>query len=300
MSITTSSGSLRKPGLRDVALVVLLGTLWGSTFLAIKLSVFEVGPMLLALLRVITALIPLWLYMIWCGGRFSSDRRDWAFLLAMSLLNTVIPFLLISWAGLHVDTGVAALIMGLGPLLTLFVTHVTTSDDRFSMNKLIGMLIGFSGLVLIIGTEALAGFSENLLGDIAMIGVISCYVCATAMVRKIRSASKESIATTNMLISVVILAPIVFIFDDPSLDGLTLTGVFAILYLGIVVTGAGYLMRYHMVLTVGQSFMAMGSYIMPIVGVTLGAVFLDEPLSATVLVALALVLTGFAVARIRK
>ncbi len=297
MDVTLSSRKLRKPRTSDALLVILLGTIWGSAFIAIKLCVFEVGPLLLGYLRVFTAFVPLALYMWWRGARFSSDRRDWMLLIAMSIMNTVIPFFLINWAGQHIDTGVAALIMGMGPLLTLFVTHVTTSDDRFTMRKLAGMLTGFCGLVLIIGTEVFAGFSTSLLGDLAMLAVIFSYVLATSMVRKVRSTPKEAIATGNMMISAVILTPIVFIFETPSLDNLTLTGALAILYLGVCVTGVGYLLRYHLVLSVGQNFMAMGSYVMPIVGVSLGAIFLNEPLSPTVLIALALVLAGFAVAK---
>jgi drug/metabolite transporter (DMT)-like permease len=218
----------------------------------------------------------------------------------MSILNTVVPFFLINWANLHIDSGVAALIMGIGPLLTLFVTHLTTHDDRFTLNKLLGILTGLTGLVIIIGTEALSGFSQSLLGDLAMLGTIFCYVASTSLVRKLRETPKEAIATVNMGLSAIALTPVVFLFETPSLENLSVTGALAILYLGACVTGIGYLMRYHLVLTVGQNYMAMGSYVMPVVGVTMGAVFLGEPLSVKILLALALVLAGFAVARVRS
>ena len=300
MTIAVANGQIRKPTLGDAFLLVLMGFVWGSAFLAIKVAVFETGTVLLVFLRILTALVPLWIYMVWRGSAFPDNRFDWLLLVAMSLLNTVIPFFLLSWAGLHISSGVMALIMGLGPLLSLVVSHISTHDDRFSMSKLLGMLIGFSGLVLIIGGDALEGVTTNLLGDLAVVAAITCYAIASAMVRKVRTTTKEAMATVNMIVSAVVLAPIVFLVETPEIGTLSIGAVVAILYLGMVTTGIGYLLRFHLVLTVGQTYMSMASYIMPIVGVGLGTVFLDEPLSADIVAALCLVLAGFAVARLGR
>jgi len=300
MTIAVANGQIRKPTLSDALLLVLMGFVWGSAFLAIKIAVVETGPVLLVFLRILTALAPLWIYMAWRGASFPDNRFDWVLLIAMSLLNTVIPFFLLSWAGLHISSGVMALIMGLGPLLSLVVSHVSTHDDRFSMSKLMGMLIGLAGLVLIIGGDALGGVTADLLGDLAVVVAITCYAVASAMVRKVRSTSKEAMATVNMIVSAAVLAPIVFLVETPALGSLSTGAVISILYLGVVTTGIGYLLRFHLVLTVGQTYMSMASYIMPVVGVGLGTVFLAEPLSANIILALALVLASFAVARVGR
>ena len=300
MTIAVANGQIRKPTLSDALLLVLMGFVWGSAFLAIKIAVFETGPVLLVFLRILTALAPLWIYMAWRGASFPDNRYDWVLLVAMSLLNTVIPFFLLSWAGLHISSGVMALIMGLGPLLSLVVSHVSTHDDRFSMSKLLGMLIGLAGLALIIGGDALGGVTANLLGDLAVVVAITCYAVASAMVRKVRSTSKEAMATVNMIVSAAVLAPIVLLVETPALGSLSTGAVISILYLGVVTTGIGYLLRFHLVLTVGQTYMSMASYIMPVVGVGLGTVFLAEPLSANIVAALALVLASFAVARVGR
>jgi len=300
MTLAVANGQIRKPTLGDAFLLVLMGFVWGSAFLPIKVAVFETGTVLLVFLRILTALVPLWIYMVWRGASFPDNRFDWLLLIAMSLLNTVIPFFLLSWAGLHISSGVMALIMGLGPLLSLMVSHVSTHDDRFSMSKLAGMLIGFAGLVLIIGGDALGGVTANLLGDLAVVGTITCYAVASAMVRKVRNTAKEAMATVNMIVSAAVLAPIVFLIETPDITSLSAGAVISILYLGVVTTGIGYLLRFHLVLTVGQTYMSMASYIMPIVGVGLGTIFLNEPLSADIVVALCLILAGFAVARLGR
>lgn len=300
MSLAVANGQIRKPTLGDALLLLLLGFVWGSAFLPIKIAVFETGTVLLVFLRILTALVPLWIYMVWRGAAFPDNRYDWVLLVVMSLLNTVIPFFLLSWAGLHISSGVMALIMGLGPLLSLVVSHISTHDDRFSITKLMGMLIGFAGLVLIIGGDAVEGVTADLLGDLAVVGAITCYAVASAMVRKVRTTSKEAMATVNMMVSAAVLAPIVFLTETPDIASLSAGTVIAILYLGVVTTGIGYLLRFHLVLTVGQTYMSMASYIMPIVGVGLGTIFLDEPLSADIIAALCLVLAGFAVARLGR
>ena len=297
MTDVPANGQLRQPTFADMILLVLIGCVWGSSFLPIKVAVFETGPTLLVFLRVIAALVPLCLYMAWRRIPYPNTRFDWGVIFIMSLLNTIIPFFFLSWAGLHVDSGVMALIMGIGPLLALFVSHYTTHDDKLTGRKFAGMLIGLCGLLVIVGQDALAGVTENLLGDLAVLAAIICYVLSTALVRKIRSTAKEAMATGNMLISAVILAPIIVVMENPPISGLSLDSLLAIAYLGIVTTGVGYVLRFHMVITVGQSYTSMASYIMPVVGVILGVLFLGEPLTISLVVALALVLAGFAAAR---
>ena len=142
MTDVTANRQLRQPTFSDFLLLVLIGSVWGSSFLPIKVAVYETGPMLLVFLRVVAALVPLCLYMAWRRIPYPNTRFDWGVIFVMSLLNTVVPFFFLSWAGLHVDSGVMALIMGIGPLLALFVSHVTTHDDKLTGRKFAGMLIG--------------------------------------------------------------------------------------------------------------------------------------------------------------
>ena len=288
---------LRKPNWGDAALLLLIGGVWGSSFLPLKVAIYETGPVMLVFLRSLAALPPLFLFMLWRGARLPDNRFDMSVIFVMSLLNSVVPFLLLSWAGYYVSSGVMALIMGTGPLVTLLVAHFSTTDDRLNGWKLLGVMVGMAGLVVIIGPDALGGLTQNLLGDLAVFGAIVCYVCATAMVRKVRSTRIEGIAAANMLISVLVLLPCVVLTAHPDISGYSAPTVYAILYLGVVTTCVGYVLRYAMVVTVGQSFTSLASYIMPIVGVVLGVIFLNEPLSANIVLALGLVLAGFAIAR---
>ncbi len=290
---------IRQPGLFDVGKVILLGTLWGSAFLAIKIAVEETEPDQLALIRAVTAFLPVAL-VIWLRRLPLPDNgTDWALIIAMSFFNTVSPFLLISWAQQHIPASTTALIMGAGPLMTLVVAHFTTHDDRLSLPKLAGMAAGFGALLLVIDGSAdpAATDGDSMLARLAVLAAVASYIVASAMIRHVRSAGAVSMTAINMSVAIAVLIPVVAYRGGVSWQAISPTGWLALIYLGLLCTGASNLLRFHIVLSVGQSFAALASYVMPVVGVLLGAAVLGEPLSPSVVAALALVLAGFALAR---
>jgi len=288
--------SLRHPGLIDLGKIALLGAIWGSAFLAIKLSVAETGPLWLVLLRVAIAFLPIALFVLWRRDRLPPDGREWLLIAIMSLLNTVGPFFLISWAELHIPAGITSLVMGVGPLATMIAAHFTTPDDRFNGNKMIGMAFGFVGLGLVVGPELSSGPAFDALAYAAVwIGML-CYVAAGTMIRFIRRTSVPMMTAVNMGIAVLSLLPIVLLRHEPLPD-LSSTAWWATLYLGFVCTGFAYLLRTHITVTVGHSYMSMASYFMPVSGVLLASAILGEPLTWPIAAALACVVAGFLISR---
>lgn len=294
--MTTALPSIRAPRLFDLLQVALLGAIWGSAFLAIKVSVSETGPLWLVLIRVTIAFVPIGLFTLWRGDRPPGTLRDWWLIVAMSLLNTVGPFFLISWAELHIPAGVTSLMMGIGPMVSMIAAHFTTPDDRFTGNKLWGMVFGFFGLgfVVIPGLGAGSGFDLVAYGAV-WLGMV-CYVIAGTLIRFVRTTSVPMMTTINMGVAVLTVLPFVAL-EGHGLPEMSATGALAAAYLGLVCTGLAYLLRTHIVVTIGQTYMSMASYFMPIVGVLLAALLLDEPLTWQVAVALISVTAGFAIAK---
>lgn len=291
-----SRHQLRHPGLADFLKIALLGAIWGSAFLAIKLSVHETGPLWLVMIRVAVAFVPIALFTLWRRDSLPPDGREWLIIILMSLLNTVGPFYLISWAELYIPAGVTSLIMGAGPLATLVAAHVTTPDDRFTGNKLAGMLLGLAGLMLVVGP----GISQGLGFDALAYGAVwlgmLCYVAAGAMIRLVRKTSVAMMTSVNMGVGIVTLTPMLLLAGQP-LAPMSFTGAMAALYLGLVCTGFAYLLRTHITLSVGQTYMSMASYVMPLSGVLLAWAILGEPVTWHIVAALACVLGGFALAK---
>ena len=296
------SRPIRSPTLTDIALVALLGILWGSAFPAIKVAVTAYQPIHLVMLRVALGFAVLLAWMMVRRIAFPRSARTWALLAVMAVLNTVVPFFLISWAEQHIDAGITALLMGSGPFFALLVSHVTTHDDRMTTPKLIGVALGLSGVLTVIGMEAASGFGRDLVAQLAVFAANLCYVASGAMIRSVRDTSMEAMAAGNLACALVLLAPLAAIFGLPPFDPILGAGpvLFAVVWLGAVGTGLAYVMRFYLARTVGYSFMALAAYMIPVAGVAISALLLGEAVSATVLVALCLVLAGFAVARLGR
>lgn len=264
--------------------------------MAIKLAVQETGPLWLVMIRVVIAFLPIALFAWWRRDALPPDGREWLIITVMSLLNTVGPFYLISWAELHIPAGVTSLIMGVGPLATMVAAHFTTPDDRFTGNKMTGMLLGFAGLALVVGPAVPQGLGFDALAYGAVWLGMMCYVAAGALIRFVRKTSVPMMTAVNMAVAVVSLVPMLLLAGEP-LAPMSFTGAMAALYLGLVCTGLAYLLRTHITLTVGQTYMSMASYFMPVSGVVLAWAILGEPITWHIAAALACVIGGFMLAK---
>jgi len=291
------TGSIRRATTKDMALLVMLAMIWGSAFLVIKVVVPETGPLWLATMRVVIAfivLLPLALYkgMIWPSG-----VRQWGLLCLIMLLNVVIPFFLISWAEQYINAGVASLLMGVGPFMALFGSHFTTQDDRLSRAKLTGAILGFSGVLVLVGWDAIHGLGDNLLGQgAAMLGA-ACYVTSSLLIRKLGDFPPLRLSTlilgmsslTLLIASLSLVGLPAHAFSSQSWLGLV--------YLGVFPSALGYVLRYRLIQTIGVSTFASGINLIPVFGVLLSAWLLGEALTINVFISLAMIVTGLTIIR---
>lgn len=280
----------------DFLKIALLGAIWGSAFLAIKLAVHETGPLWLVMIRVAIAFLPIAAFALLRRDALPPTRRDWLVIIIMSLLNTVGPFYLISWAELHIPAGVTSLIMGVGPLATMVAAHFTTPDDRFTGNKTAGMLLGFLGLALVVSPGLASGTGFDALAYAAVFGGMLCYVAAGTLIRFVRHTSVPMMTAVNMGIAIITLIPLLLL-DGAPWPAMSGTAMLAALYLGLVCTGLAYLLRTHITVTVGQTYMSMASYVMPVSGVLLAWAVIGEPITWHLAAALACVIGGFLLAK---
>jgi drug/metabolite transporter (DMT)-like permease len=189
--------------------------------------------------------------------------------------------------------------MGVGPLATMVAAHFTTPDDRFTGGKIVGMFLGFAGLTLVVGPELSQGIGFDALAYAAVWTGMLCYVAAGTLIRFVRRTSVPMMTAVNMAVGILVLTPLVLLAHDPF-PHMSGTAAIAALYLGLVCTGFAYLLRANITLTVGQSFMSMASYFMPVSGVLLAWAVLGEPITWHILAALACVIGGFLVSRRRS
>ena len=257
----------------------------------------ETGPYWLAAIRVAVGFLVLLPYSLYRGFVMPATPSVWALVIGMSLLNVVVPFLLISWASLSIDAGIVSLLMGTGPFFALVGSHFLTTDDRLTPNKLVGVLLGFSGILVIVGFDSLSSlWTQSLLAQLACFLASLCYVTSGLIIRRI-DIPPGRLACLALGISSVVLIALALAVEGRPTYGLSAATTVALLYLGLLPTGLAYLLRFHLVRKIGYTTFAMGINLIPVFGVFLGVWLLGEPLTLHVILALALIVCGLFVAR---
>lgn len=290
---------IRRANPLDISLLITTAALWAGAFVGIKVAVPTLGPIGVATARAVLGFVVLLPFALAKGLPLPDSRSQWLLLILMAQLNITVPFFGISWAELTVDAGVASLLMGIGPLFAMLGSHVFTSDDKMTAPRVAGVGLGFCGLVVLLGADTIdAAGHAALPAKMALIGSSLCYVIAGLFVRRIRIAPL-AMAVYALGIASVTLVPLMLLIGAPNWPSSTGV-VVAILYLGTFPTGLAYLLRFHLIRTVGYATFALSINLIPIFGVLLGVAILGEWPTWQTWVALALVMTGLLVARLPR
>ncbi|WP_321446808.1 DMT family transporter [uncultured Cohaesibacter sp.] len=290
--------SIRKPTPLDLSLMLFLTLIWASSFIAIKVAVPETGPVWLAAMRVAIGFLVLLPWTLYRGVIFPTSAKSLANLLIISLLNVSIPFMLISWAELTISAGIASLLLGTGPLLSLIFSHLTTHDDKFNTFKVVGIILGFSGVALVVGHEALQSVGAGaVLSMVAVLGASLCYAISGAMIRQVKDIPPTRLATLILGFATIELIGLGLLEGVPELASISSEAWLSLLFLGLLPTGLATILRYRLIWAIGASFFSLGMNLIPVFGVILGALLLSEQVALTTWIALVLILSGLMVAR---
>ena len=284
--------ALREPTRLDVGLMIITSLMLASGFIAIRVAVPETGPIWLAAIRVGIGFSVLLPYAIWRGMTWPASPVEWALVIGMALLNVVVPFILVAWAGKTVEGSVLALLMGTGPFLALIGSHLMTDDDRMTPRKLLSVILGFSGIVVLLGPSIFSGLAGGpLLGKLAALGASLCYVCAGLLIRRI-SMPPVRLATLALAIGSAVLFPLALLTDGLPTQGYSASAIGSLVFLGLFPTGIAYILRFSLIRSIGYTRFSLSINLVPVFGVALGVAILGEPLSVNLVAALGLVLAG--------
>ncbi len=288
---------LRKPRTSDFALILFVVIIWASAFQAIKIAAPQVGALWTAAIRTWLGLLVLVPYAVWRGWLWPAGTRQWAFLMILAFLNVVLPFILISWAELTISSSLTALLMGAGPMWALLLSHVMTDDDKLNVWKVFGVMLGFGGVALVVGQDALDGLGGSVWAQLAAFVGSLCYVVSGVLVRKVDGIPPVRLSTLVLALASAQFVVIVLLFGERFPSTYESSALWALLYLGLLPTGLAYLIRYYLIGSIGYTYLALGINLLPVFGVMLGALLLAEPITPVMIVALILILLGLAIAR---
>jgi drug/metabolite transporter (DMT)-like permease len=287
-----------RPGAVEIALLLSLATLWSSSFAFIKLAVETIPPLSVAAGRLSLAAVLIVAVARLRGLRFPREEGLWPKFFMIGLFGNALPFTLISWGEVTIDSGLAAILMAVMPLATLVLAHVFTSDERMNPARVLGVALGFGGVLVLIGPAALTGLGDEAIRQTAVAGGAVCYAIATVTARRLPKMPLFVSSAGALIASVALSLPLALLIDRPWTLSPTPESVGAVVVLGLFPTALAILMYFALLQRTGATFIALNNYLIPSLGVIWGILFLGEELSLRAMLALGIILTGIAVTRI--
>jgi drug/metabolite transporter (DMT)-like permease len=287
------------PGLVDYALLTTLSLLWGSAFLLSKVAVAEVPPITITLIRQLIAVVLLFTFAAVARRWFRPTLRDHVFMVICALTGTVLPFTLINWGVAVIDSGLAAILMGFMPLTVLVLAHLVTHDEKMTLPKIAGVVLGLIGLAILFWPQLQAGFGQDLIRQTAVLGAAFAYAVNALSTKQLVGHPPLALMAYITGWTLAILVPAAFLFEAPLAIDPSLKVTYALLALGILPSAAGALFMVTIIRRQGATFFGQINLLVPVAGVLLAVVFLGERPGLNALAALAVIFCGLLAARIK-
>ena len=259
----------------DLFLLLLLGLIWGSSFFNIKIATYSYDPFTLALVRVIFASVPLILLCKIKKIKIEAFNKNWSQYALIGLCNIAIPFVLIAIGTAKINSYLAAILMSTTPLSGSILAHFFTKDEKLSYLKSLGVLIGFSGIVLLFFDKVIINSDNYFYALITILG--STFYCIGGLLTlRLRNKRNENVTTSTTLWSVIFLIPFSFLLETPWESNPSLASTISLLYLGVVATGLAWLIRFRILTVNGLVFQTQVAYLIPIFGIVFGYFLMEE------------------------
>jgi len=278
----------------ELALLLLLATLWGGSYTFIKLGVATIPPVTLIAARTLIAGLLLLAVMHGRGLRLPKDAATWRRFLFQACLNSVIPWTLIAWAERSLDAGLATILNSASPIFTFFLALAVAQHEPVSFQKLSGVAAGMAGICLIVGVQALAGLGEQLAAEIATVVATICYAGGAIFSRGFKGLDPMAPAAGSLLCGAAILVPVSLVVDRPWTVAPSVSSLLALLALVVFSTALAFVIYFRLVQTLGSVGTTAQAYLRVPIGVAFGVAFLGESLTPTAWIGLGCVVIGVA------
>jgi drug/metabolite transporter (DMT)-like permease len=280
-----------------------LGTIWGSSFLLIKVGVEDLGPLPLVSVRIGLAAVLMALFLWVTHRRWPQTRRERVALLYVGVMNTALPFTLITWGEQDIDSGLATVLNATVPLFTLVFAHFALADERITPQKVIGLITGFVGVAILASRHTASSSPNALSGQVAVLVASASYATSAVVIRRyLRRVDPFVIAGGSLMIGAITIITITLltVHPLPHAGDLHIKAVAAVLTLAVTNTVVAYFLFYHLIDVWNATRTTLVTYVMPPVGVTLGAIFLNETVDWKIVAGAALILGAIIVVNWHK
>lgn len=296
MNSKTSISAHMRP--LDIVFLIILSVLWGGSFFFFEVLLEYWQPLTIVTLRVIIAACVLWLVLLASGTFIPKTRKAWFALLVVGILNNAIPFFLIVWGQIHITAGMSSILNATTPFFTVLVAGALLADERITGAKLLGVLIGMAGTIVMIGPQVLmSGFgSGSVLGQLAVMGAAISYAFAGVWSRRFKDMGITPlvIAAGQTTMAALLLLPITLMAEAPlqTLSGADAHIWAAMIGLAVFSTAVAYLLYFRLIATAGATNASLVTFLVPISAILLGVIFLSEPFTKPQAIGMALIGLG--------
>ena len=282
---------MREANNLDLTLLIFLGVIWGSSFFNIKIATYSYEPFTLALIRVFFASIPLVLLCHYKNIKIEAFCKNWKWFALIGLCNIAIPFVLIAIGTAKINSYLAAILMSTTPLSGSILAHFFLKDEKLSFLKSLGVLIGFSGIILLFFDKVIINENNIIYVLITILG--STFYCIGGILTlKLKHKKNENVTTSTTLWSIIFLIPFSILIEKPWNLSPSIESTLALLYLGTIATGLAWLIRFRILTVNGLVFQTQVAYLIPIFGILFGYFLMDEIITWKVFLSLAIILLG--------
>ena len=282
---------MKQPTLTDYIFLVVLALIWASAFFNIKIATYSYGPVTIAFLRILLGAIPVVGLCFFKKIKIEAFSKDWYWFAAIGIINLVIPFFLIAYGVQKVQSNLAAILMASTPLSATVLAHFFTNNEKINFIKVLGVMIGFSGIVFLFSDNILIN-EKYIISALLILGGSTFYVIGGLLTLKVSNKKNENVTASILIWATIFLLPITAYIEQPWNLNPRLDSTISLVYLGVFSTGLAWLMRFRILKNNGLVFQAQVAYLIPIFGIILGYIFLNEIITPKVIVAVVAVVLG--------
>ena len=282
---------MTSPKTSDYFILVLLSLIWASAFFNIKIATYSYGPITIAFLRIFFGMIPVLLLCFYKKINIEVFSKDWKWFAAIGVINLVIPFFLIAYGVQKVQSNLAAILMSTTPISATILAHLFIDKEKINLVKILGIILGFLGIVYLFSENLLIN-DENLFSALMILVGSTFYVIGGILTLKISHKKNENVTASILIWGTIFVCPISLIIEQPWNLNPSLESTLSLIYLGVFPTGIAWLLRFMILKRNGLVFQSQVAYLIPIFGVILGYLFLNELVTSKILISLFVVILG--------
>ena len=289
----------RRPTPFEWLVFLTLAFCWGSSYLFIKFAVDDFGTFTLVALRLAVGASLLWAVVLLSRVELPRDRKVYGHLAVMGAINIAIPFALITWAERSADSSLAAILTSPVPLFAAVLAPFFLPDEPIRLNGLVGLGLGFIGVVILV-SPGLTGAGGDLTAMLALLAAAASYACGAIYARRnVRGLRPMVPAVFQVTFAGLYTLVLAFLIEQPLASTPDAQAIFSILWLGLLGSGLAYLCFFRLLGPWGATRLTMVAYVIPVVGIALGFLFLDETIDGRIIVGTLAVLAGIAIVNSR-